>query len=614
MKNMLAKSKRGIVALIGAIILGGVAEASAAATLRIDNANLEVGDQVSLQIIISNAEPTAIPSLKLPDGAAQVYGPNRENRVQIIGRKRSSTTIYTYGVAFLKAGRVQISPVAIQTNMGRLATNVLMVNVRKTSKTSWMFAEATIEPKDAYIGHAITATFKFGFQTGRNIVGVNIAIPFFKKNPNLRIVDANESEKKWQSYFEKHRRTPSNLQELNIEDVGKMIAEVGTEIRQGVRYSTYTIRRLLIPQEEGAYKFDAPWVMLQSRKPRTNRRRASGLENRMATTNSFALNVIPTPSQNRPADFEGTIGSYSMTSHLSAHKVAFGEPIALEIVVRGEGNLETISVPKLIDDTNFRVGTVEQEKNERFINGRYGGEKKFTITLRPRQPDLKQVSGVKLVTFDVKSGNYITLTTQPMPIEIELAENLGAFNSVHLDSERANNEPQELGRDLEDIKTDYDAKDATGLLHSAGGVFWGLVLPFILFAGSIPILKRAQKLRTDSNYARRTFALKVALKALSALEEAGHAQGGLLAEELGRIVQNYISDRLGRAQGELTATEARVLVLSSGGAESNNALAQKAETILRAAEDARYGGGVLDVNRAITEVREFLEEFEGGEL
>jgi hypothetical protein len=93
------------------------------------------------------------------------------------------------------------------------------------------------------------------------------------------------------------------------------------------------------------------------------------------TSEADAESVLPLPSANRPVDFSGALGQFTIAAEASPDHVTAGDPITLRLTVTGEGNFDRessgllINSPDNADRADFAPNRLEP------------GE--FTSTLRP---------------------------------------------------------------------------------------------------------------------------------------------------------------------------------------------------------------------------------------
>ena len=127
------------------------------------------------------------------------------------------------------------------------------------------------------------------------------------------------------------------------------------------------------------------------------------------------LDSLPLPA-GAPEGFENAVGNFKITSTTAVTEVQEGDPIPVDIVVTGTGNLDTLRAPKPTDSTGWKLydATTDQRGDER---RELSGTTVFHQFMRPLE--LKpEVPPFRLVFFDPKEKSYKTVTTAPIPLEM----------------------------------------------------------------------------------------------------------------------------------------------------------------------------------------------------
>jgi hypothetical protein len=429
----------------------------------------------------------------------------------------------------------------------------------------------------------------------------------------MRVVDPLNLAQQWEDAVKRTRRGLPGHEVIELADPAtRVIASVSTRTIEGVPYSVYSVRRMLIPQEVGIKSFGSARAVANvvtgySRGSDPffddpffggsifSRRRAV-TKAVTAYSEAVTLKVEDMPTEGRPDGYEGAIGNYELTASIPTHEVMLGgAAIPLTLTVKGRGNLETVGAPSLVAADEFRSGTPEQKQDMRFEGDALVGSKTFVVPLRPRSLRANAVPAARLVVFDPDDGTYQVLVTRPIPITVTAPVNTGAAESIALPPDPAeaarNKAPARL--DIEDIETTRDPTEShRAWIHGAGGIMAFFVLPALAYAGLAFYAGRMRRLKEDVGLARRLSALSRAAKEFEGLHrEAASIPGAEFATRLSRVCQTYLSDVLGRPTGELSANEAESL-LSERGVPAD--MIASVVELLAAAEAARFGGG--DVN------------------
>ena len=135
------------------------------------------------------------------------------------------------------------------------------------------------------------------------------------------------------------------------------------------------------------------------------------------STKGSKLDVKPLPKDGRPADFDGAVGQFKISTSVSPAKAAEGEPVTLKVVVSGRGNFDAMPAPRLLETDGWRT----YDPSENFVPSPtdpigFNGEKTFEFTLIARERKTSTPS-VSFSFFDPEQEKYVTLTAPPATIE-----------------------------------------------------------------------------------------------------------------------------------------------------------------------------------------------------
>ncbi len=140
---------------------------------------------------------------------------------------------------------------------------------------------------------------------------------------------------------------------------------------------------------------------------------------REIVTNSVNITVKPLPD-GAPASFTGGVGVFEITAKPSADAVGVGDPISMEFIVSGIGNLRTMSAPDFEIPQTGLWKSYEANKdlsNEGDSDGFNTGQVKFTRVIIP-EAKVKEIPSFLLTYFDPSKAEYVTLRTDPVPITV----------------------------------------------------------------------------------------------------------------------------------------------------------------------------------------------------
>lgn len=125
----------------------------------------------------------------------------------------------------------------------------------------------------------------------------------------------------------------------------------------------------------------------------------------------FEARALP---PNAPKGFANAVGDFRISSTTSQTEVTEGDPISLDLVVSGSGNLDILESPSLANENGWKVyGASRQQRDDE--RREFSGTVVFHQSIRPLE--LKQeIPSYRLVYFDPKSESYKTAVTAPIPL------------------------------------------------------------------------------------------------------------------------------------------------------------------------------------------------------
>ncbi len=608
-------------AAVGQCLVAARAHA-ATVSLSVSPAAAELGEGVTLKVsVIGSGGGT--PRVTLPKGVRTVGKPSHYSMMRRVGNRTTTSTDFTYTLQIDAAGTYVIGPATVRIGRRDVRSGTARLVVKKAGTRKDVRVFASIEPARAYAGQLVVATFEFAVARGRKINGYSLAIPFLAGIKGAEVFDPENLLEQIKT------RTSAGLQLLQVgQPRSQAVAKISTRDIDGMPYEVYTVRRMVLPSTPGLYDIGRASMVASVVTGRRRVRGFFGVEDRPVTkrialtSDPLTLEVLAPPIEGRPPGYSGAIGMYKLTAEASPTEVALGgEPVALTLTVRGEGNIETVPQPKLAGDSGWRVGSVEQQQQTGFEAGRPFGEKRFTIPLRPRSAEVVAVPAAELAVFDPLTESYVTLRTEPIPVRVTVPDDSGALEGVALpEAARAKmREREEVKQDIEDIETQVDASASDAAwLHGGGGLVAFFALPLAAFAAASVVARRRRELRENTALARRLAAAKAARAAFAGLHGDGGAEGEEgaaslpgpeFAEAVAKALQGYLADRLDRPGGEIPPDEAERLLNESG---VDKGLASDAAGVLREAGAARFGGGGVEPEELLARAETCVDAIEKG--
>ncbi|MES2658909.1 MAG: BatD family protein [Verrucomicrobiota bacterium] len=127
------------------------------------------------------------------------------------------------------------------------------------------------------------------------------------------------------------------------------------------------------------------------------------------------MEALPLPA-GAPKGFENAVGSFRLSASSEVSEIQEGDPVTVDLVVTGSGNLDTLQPPTLADSDGWKVysTTNDQRGDERRD---LSGSVVFHQSIRPLEMK-KEIPPFRLVYFDPGDKTYKTVTTEPIALRM----------------------------------------------------------------------------------------------------------------------------------------------------------------------------------------------------
>ena len=282
---------------------------------------------------------------------------------------------------------------------------------------------------------------------------------------------------------------------------------------------------------------------------------------RSLTSNSLTINVQSLPnaknSSGKPADFTGAVGQFNLSTHVDKTAVKADEPITLSITISGKGNIKLIENPKIVFPSDFEVYDPKVSDNVIASGGGISGTKTFEYILIPRNPGKFIIKPFSFTFYDLEQHRYVTQTSPSYTFNV----NKGDGKMYTSDGQQ---DVKSLDNDIRFIKK------GSPKLMIAGEYFWKstwfwiwLILPALLFALLLILMKNELKKRRDAALMKNRRATRMARKRLSkAKSYLAEKNSDRFYEEVSQALWNYLSDKYYIQRAELSMDTVKETLLN----------------------------------------------------
>ena len=252
----------------------------------------------------------------------------------------------------------------------------------------------------------------------------------------------------------------------------------------------------------------------------------------------ITIQVDPLPQ--RPANFSGGVGSYSISATLDHTEVKANDPVKLRVEVSGVGNMKLLRQPKVKFPKDFDHYDAKVTDNTKLTTNGLEGSIVYEFLAVPRHQGDFEIPAVEYVYFDTKSNQYKTVRTESFKLHV--AKGSGSSSTVYGGQE----DVRQLNRDIHYIKTGPTRQHAIGDFFFGSTAYWvTLAVLFLGFVSLFIIFRKRAIERADVVKQRAGRANKVATKRLKkAARLLKDGKQGEFYDEVLRALWGYVGDKL----------------------------------------------------------------------
>ena len=525
-------------ALLAAALCGlslPLAAQSLTASAAVSAAETEMGVPFTLQVAVEGSDATPQVTLPALDGVSfrQVSaGPNNSESITIAGgqttRRVTRRYLVNYELIASRAGRLKIPSIGVTVDGQRLSTQPLAVTIFTPPPIDEyrLLVEAAAER--AWVGQPITLTTTWMWQEG---LGPQRLLSF--SHPVIHAGDAD--------VVIQRGHPPGDGVELTVHGT-KLTAASRALRRDGKAHVALVFEVIVVPREPGRLGVPAATVSFEGIASFRTRRDVFGrtvrdIRRLVVSSEPLALTVDPLPEAGRPDDFSGLVGTFEIAASAAPAAAKVGDPIALEVTVRGSGDLSALAdldLAHLDAAGDFRVAAQRVERA-----GRYPSRATFRTTVRALHESVSAIPPVRLSFFDPQRGVYAQAASAPVALDVQPARQVTLRD---VEGGALQDEDEEgIATVAAGIAHNYEGErllrrqrfDTAAFVGSPGGVL--LLAAGPLAAGIAALWMRLRRLAVAAPAARGALA-----RLRPAIADAGDDVAALAA-----ALQDYLRVRLG---------------------------------------------------------------------
>lgn len=561
-----------------------------------------LNDEVLLTVIVSGPQQD-LPNPTLPNlSMFNVYSQGTSTNISIVNGRVEASLRYQYLLEPQRKGVFNIRPASIIIGHDRYESNELVLTVLDRGSAASpsvedeavsdqgdnkdIFLVAEVNKKNAYINEQVTLSIKF-----YHAVRLYSQPEYSAPQTTDFWADLIEPQK---SYY---------------------------ETVKGRRYKVIEINSALFPTRSGELTIGKASVEVQVPASARQRRDPFGSsifdmlgrgELKTISSKPITIQVKPLPTENKPGDFSGTVGNFTISAIPDKRTVEVNQPVTVTYKISGTGNIKTVAEPDIEEMDDFRIYRSSSSEKISKVNDIIGGTKIFEEVFIPRRAGNLTIPAVSLNFFDPAKKQYQRVTTKPIVLTVT-----EAADADYADLDYMPGTPGRVidpkARDILYIKTDPGQLEKKRSLILFSPLYLILnSLPVLLLAAVVINRKRREKLASDIGYARSRSAKKMAKKRLGAAQKlVGANKPAEFYAEIRQALFSYVADKRNISPYGLTGDRLLEIMQEAG---TPGEVLDRVRDILRRADFAQYAPAQVlsdEIADSLQQAEEVLIMLEG---
>jgi len=512
--------------------------------------SVALDDILQYTLTISGNNAGNAPTPELPKFSnLNIVSQSQSSNISMINGQVSSSKSFTYALQPEKIGQAHIGPASITISGKKYTTDPINITVTKAEgKKTQSQSQQPPDPWD-------------NFDKFFNVHPARLRQPQMIKDPFKAELKASQTtvyvNQQIMLTFTIYRRvnpyqnlfTPPDTRgflAINLPE-DKKLREATVN---GIKYVAQDFKTILFPATAGNFTI-GPATFVAKADPFSAAQTIK--------TDQLKIKVIPLPKEGRPDNFSGAVGEYQMDVSLKQNKLERGQPIQLTAVIRGKGNIQSISEPLSALPKEFKKLSATGKENVIKDTSGLSGSKSFDIVLIPLKEGTFTLPPFEFSYFDPVKKEYRTLKSRELNLNI-------LPSSAPLPQEYEKSLAGEAAKKQVTIAIPWE-KIGTAIQNTVTSIFFWLpvgvaIVLIIIFA----LYRKYQKrLFANPSRMRQKQALKVAktrLKKASRLLKKNELKEFL--SEIFNATAKYLGDKYGFAATGITTDGLRDILNSKG--------------------------------------------------
>jgi hypothetical protein len=426
---MQSKTVGYVIATLGSLIFAGVSQAGATGSQRIEPAVIRLGEAARLTISESGDSPVTPPMV----AGLEFVATSQSKQMESINGISSTTTSVTYDVVPQQVGVFTIPSAlpgaqplvltvnpgsAVNPSSGRVAVqggiapgssaqpamSALPAGATRLNADGSAFVRLRLAKHQLYVGESVPVDIQVGMRDGF-VASLN-GLPTLNGDAFTLNKLSTQPVRTEEIINGKPFTVLSWHSALAAVKPGTLSLAIETPLTVRMRTTARADASLLGDAGLGDLINDP---MFQNFFGTTTEKEVT------VASAPMTFSVLELPVQNRPGDFSGAVGHFSVSGGISEDHATLGDPITLRMRVSGEGSFDRVSSPMLHGTQDWKTyAPTAAFKADDDIG--YHGEKTFEQPLIATRAGTDSVPGVGFSWFDPTTKRYVEAHTAPLSV------------------------------------------------------------------------------------------------------------------------------------------------------------------------------------------------------
>lgn len=359
--------------------------------------------------------PPTEPDLAI-DGCEVTYigmTPSVSQRIQIVNGRRSEwrdvTFVYRWRVTAPSAGRYTVPALTLHQGAKSAASSAATFDASDLEQTTDMIVRMRLPDRPVWVGETFDGAIEW--LLSRDVESYEFVVPLF--DLDVVRVEGEAVDGRKRSFRIGARVIDLPMQQDRLRENGIDYVRIRFPFRATVTRAqsldldpVSVVARLESAGDRGFFGFPA------FDRTRGALFRASGKREQLV--------VRALPESGRPDNFVNAVGGgFSIEVQASRTVVSVGDPIELTFSIRGDGELEGLSLPPLLGEgglppalfsvpADAAVGSVDVATRT----------KTFAVTARILSAEVREIPPIEFSYFDPDRGEYFTVSSRPVALSV----------------------------------------------------------------------------------------------------------------------------------------------------------------------------------------------------